>query len=66
MALAVKLIECQSPEDGAYVQQEVEALKAVCAKSHILQYVHHTFAPDRSIAFLTTRWVIAIIHPPTA
>ncbi|KAL3140477.1 cAMP-dependent protein kinase catalytic subunit [Trebouxia sp. C0009 RCD-2024] len=39
----------------AYVQQEVEAVKAVCGKQHILQYVQHTFTPDMSLAFLTTR-----------
>ncbi|KAL3140458.1 cAMP-dependent protein kinase catalytic subunit [Trebouxia sp. C0009 RCD-2024] len=55
VALAVKLIECGSPEDVAYVQQEVDALKAVCGKQHILQYVQHTFTPDMSLAFLTTR-----------
>lgn len=63
VALAVKLIPHQTPQAMASVAQEVEALKAVRGKSHIVQYVQHTFSSDRIIAVLTTRWVRALPSP---
>ena len=60
VALAVKFILQMTPKAAACVQQEIEALRAVLGKKHIVQYVDHAFTDDRSFAFLTTRWIRAV------
>lgn len=62
MVLAVKVIQIRNPQAAASVHQEVEALKAVRGRQHILQYVHHTYTADRSAALLSTRCVIAAVN----
>ena len=57
-ALAVKVIQVTSPRTAMSAEKEVQALKAVRGRKHILQYVHHSWSAARDKLLVSTRCVM--------
>lgn len=60
--LAIKKIKARSAAEEAAALAEVDALKAVVGRKHIVQLVAFKLTDDRRLCYIITRWAAELPH----